>query len=62
MECIRLTSEHDAELAAFLDAAADANPGILAYHHPFYRDALAAGGVGEPLYLGLRQEIGRAHV
>jgi hypothetical protein len=50
-----LTSADDARRTAFLDALGHRDPGVLAYHHPFYRDALTAAGVGEPLDFALEE-------
>lgn len=54
MAPVLLDGADDGELAAFLDALADAHP-VLAYHYPAYRDVLAGIGVGTPSYLGLRR-------
>jgi len=47
-----LASPDNSRLNAFLDRVSACNGAALAYHYPFYRDALQYIGVGDPLYLG----------
>jgi hypothetical protein len=47
-----LTASDDAKLIAFLDQTSVGKGTVLAYHYPFFRDALTNTGVGDPLYLG----------
>ena len=51
-----LTPADDARLAAFLDDLGRASPAALAYHYPFYRDTIAAAGVGEPTTFALEED------
>lgn len=47
MEIFQIDSSWDARLTGFLDQISERAPGVLAYHYPFYRDALIAEGMGE---------------
>jgi Acetyltransferase (GNAT) domain len=55
MNVCLLTPRDDARLVAFLDDLGRASPAALAYHYPFYRDAIAAAGVGEPTSFALEE-------
>lgn len=59
----RLTSEHDAELTAFLDGLGDSPLGaiVLGHHYPFYRDLLleVLGPDVESLTFAARDDEGR---
>lgn len=54
-----LTETNDQELISFLNEIGEINPSVLGYHYPSYRVMLQKNGVGNPLYLGLRNEKGR---
>ncbi len=52
----RLQPNQDAEYHDFLDRLGQTSPAVLGYHYPVYRDMLCHAGIGEPVYLGARQE------
>jgi hypothetical protein len=45
----------DAEIISFLNALSCKTPSVLGYHYPFFREMLAGIELGEPIYLGARQ-------
>jgi hypothetical protein len=51
-----LSNKDDKEVVEFLNKIGRGNPSILGYHYPNYRDMLEKIGVGEPLYIGLRNQ------
>jgi len=51
MEILRIDESWDATLTAFLDQAGQHSPAALAYHYPFYREALREEGMGAPYNL-----------
>lgn len=56
---ILLKESDDRELFCFLNETGKVNPSVLGYHYPCYRIMLQKIGVGNPLYLGLRNENGK---
>jgi hypothetical protein len=54
IEVQELTPANDVEVEAFLDDLSRRTIAVLAYHYPFYRDALTEMGIGTPRYLAAR--------
>jgi hypothetical protein len=53
---LQLTPADDARLVDFLDTLGRVSPAALAYHYPFYRDAIAAAGVGAATTFALEED------
>jgi hypothetical protein len=54
-----LSEKNDAEIIEFLNDSGKNNPAVLGYHYPNYRNMLEKIGVGDALYIGVRNPEGK---